>query len=308
MRILTDLFDDQKRAEENLRLSEQQFHTLADSMAQMAWVARADGHIIWLNKRSYDYTGATPEQLEGWGWGIVIDPDKLASVVERWKASIASGEPFEMVLPIRGADAQYRSFLTRILPLRSPEGRLLQWFGTSTDITERIQMEERLRQAQEELEERVRQRTSDLTQATEGLRQNEQRYRSLVEAISAIVWTAHTSGEVDCDLPAWAAFTGQTQEQIRGWGWLNAIHPEDQARTASVWSAAVATGSLYQVEHRLRRRDGEYRQMLARGVPNKDKQGAILEWVGVHVDITDQKQAEQALAESERFRARRWTP
>ena len=179
-----------------------------------------------------------------------------------------------------------------------PEGQLLQWFGTNTDITERMQMEEELRQAHEELEERVQQRTVELRQATEGFRQNEQRYRSLVEATTAIVWNAPPSGEVESDLPAWAAFTGQAQEQIKGWGWLEAIHPEDRAHTASAWSTAVATGSLYQVEHRLRRHDGEYRHMLARGVPIMDKEATIYEWVGVHTDVTEQKQAEEALREA----------
>jgi two-component system, sensor histidine kinase and response regulator len=293
----TDI-EDQKRAEANLRQSEEQFHTLADSIPQLAWVARPDGHRFWYNKRWYDYTGTTPEQMEGWGWQTVHDSDELPKVLERWKACIATGEPFEMVFPLRGADKQFRSFLTRIVPLRSPDGRLLQWFGTSTDITERMQMEEGLRQAHEELEARVQQRTVELWQATEGLRQNEQRYRSLVEATTAVVWGTAASGEVESDLPSWAAFTGQALEQIKGLGWLEAIHPEDRAYTASAWSAASATGSLYQVEHRVRRYDGEYRHMLARGVPITDKEGTILEWVGAHTDLTEQRQAEVALREA----------
>ncbi|MBY0525848.1 MAG: PAS domain S-box protein [Gemmataceae bacterium] len=291
----------QKGAEEALRNSEAKLRTLVDAIPQLAWMARPDGHIYWYNRRWYDYTGTTHEQMEGWGWQSVHDPDVLPKVMERWKASIATGEPFDMVFPLRGADGQFRSFLTRVVPFRSPEGCLLQWFGTNTDITERVRMEEGLREAREELEARVQARTAELVQATEGIRRSEQRYRSLVEATTAIVWSIPASGEVESDLLAWAAFTGQPQEQIRGWGWLDAIHPEDRALTARAWSSAVATRSPYQVEHRLRRHDGEYRHMLARGLPIKDNDGTILEWVGVHTDLTEQKRAERDLAESERF-------
>ncbi len=290
-----------KRAEDVLRLSEQHFHTLVDSIPQMAWVSRPDGHAVWHNKRFYDYTGESPEDMKGCGWQAVHDPVGLPKARDLWKSSIAGGEPFEMVCPLRGANGQFRSFLVHILPLLSPEGRLLNWFGTSTDITERVQMEEGLRRAREELEGRVQQRTAELCRATEGLRQNEQRYRSLVAAITSIVWNTAASGEVEADLPGWSAFTGQEQERIRGWGWLEAIHPEDRARTASAWSEAVTAGTLYEVEHRLRREDGQYRDMLARGMPIKGADAAVIEWVGVHTDITERKRAEQALAESERF-------
>lgn len=296
----TDI-EDQKQAEEKLRGSEEQLRVLADSIPQMAWMARPDGHRHWFNKRWYDYTGRAPEQMAGWGWQTVYDKDDLPKVLERWQVAIAAGEPFEMISALRGADGKFRSFLTRIVPLRSPDGRVLQWFGTCTDITERIQMEERLRQAHDELETRVQARTAALRQATEEVRRNEQRYRSLVQATTAIVWNTPASGLVEDDLPGWAAFTGQAREHIQGWGWLTAVHPEDRAATARAWSGAVANRSHYYVEHRLQRRDGEYRHMLARGVPIVDAEGSILEWVGVHTDITEQKRAEAALAESERF-------
>ena len=296
----TDI-DDQKLAAESCRRSEAQFRTLADSIPQLAWVARKDGFRLWYNLRWCEYTGTTSEEMQGWGWRTVYHADDLPKVLKQWEAAVAEGEPFEMVFPIRRADGQFRSFLTRVVPLRGPDGKLQQWVGTNTDITERLQMEESLRRGREELEVRVEERTTELSSAMDGLRRNEQRYRSLVEAISEIVWTAPSSGLVEYDLPSWTAFTGQTEEQIRGWGWLEAIHPEDRASTASLWSAAVSTRSLYQAECRLRRHDGEYRHMLARGIAIVDGEGATIEWIGVHADITDQKATEKALAESERF-------
>jgi PAS domain S-box-containing protein len=131
-------------------------------------------------------------------------------------------------------------------------------------------------------------------QAEEALRQGEERFRSLVEATVAIVWTTPASGEFETEQPGWSAFTGQTFEQLKGWGWLDAVHPDDRPNTARVWSAAVATRSLYQVEHRLQRHDGQYRYMLVRAVPILEKDGRIREWVGVHTDIDAEKQAETA--------------
>jgi PAS domain S-box-containing protein len=104
--------DERKQAEEALRHSEERFRTMANAIPQLAWIAKSDGYIFWYNQRWYDYTGATPEQMEGWGWQSVHDPEELPQVLERWKASIATGLPFDMVFPLRGADGQFRPFLT----------------------------------------------------------------------------------------------------------------------------------------------------------------------------------------------------
>jgi PAS domain S-box-containing protein len=274
---------------------------LADAMPQMAWMAHANGHAYWHNKRWYDFTGTTPEQMEGWGWQSVYPPEVVPKVQERWRNSVATGEVFEMVLPLRGVDGQYRSVLARTVPLRGSDGSIQRWFGTATDITDRVQLEERLRQSHADLEDRVRQRTLELSKTAEELRHNEQRYRSLVEATTAVVWNTAASGAVESDLPSWAAFTGQTQEQIRGIGWLDAVHPDDRARTAEVWASAVASGQIYRTEYRLRTADGEYRHMMIRGVPVFDEDGNIHEWVGTGTDITEQQRAEQALAKRTAF-------
>jgi two-component system, sensor histidine kinase and response regulator len=146
--------------------------------------------------------------------------------------------------------------------------------------------------------EGLRREIAQFRQAEEGLRFGEERYRSLVEATTAIVWNTPASGEFEVEQPRWSDFTGQTFEQLKGWGWLNAVHPDDRPNTARVWSAAVASRSLYVVEHRLRRHDGAYRHMAVRAVPIVDNRGRIREWVGVHTDVTTQKEAEAALYEA----------
>jgi len=130
------------RAEQALHQSEEKFRLMADTIPQLAWMAAREGDIFWYNRRWYEYTGTTPQEMEGWGWQSVHDPEVLPTVIERWKASIASGEPFDMVFPLRGADGVFRPFLTRVNPLRGEGGRILNWFGTNTDISEQKQSED----------------------------------------------------------------------------------------------------------------------------------------------------------------------
>ena len=140
---------ERKRAEEALRGSEERFRTMANAIPQLAWIAKPDGYIDWYNQRWYEYTGTTPEQMEGWGWQSVHDPQQLPEVLERWKRSIATGEPFDMVFPLRGSDGVFRPFLTRVMPLKDDQGRVHQWFGTNTDVSEQKQAEEALRESEE---------------------------------------------------------------------------------------------------------------------------------------------------------------
>jgi len=127
---------ERKRSEEALRTNEAQLRVMADSIAQLAWMAEPDGHIFWYNRRWYEYTGTTFEQMEGWGWQSVHDPQILPLALENWKAAIAGGEPFEMEFPLRGADGVFRWFLTRANPVRDAQGRVVRWFGTNTDVDE----------------------------------------------------------------------------------------------------------------------------------------------------------------------------
>jgi PAS domain S-box-containing protein len=157
------------RANDRLRESEARFRQLADLMPQLAWMARPDGHLYWYNRRWYEYTGTTLEQMEGWGWQAVHDPGELPKVLERWRASIATGQPFDMVFPLRGADGHFRPFLTRAMPLRGEDGRILHWFGTNTDISDQKRVEEEVRRLNAELEQRVRERTAELEAANKEL-------------------------------------------------------------------------------------------------------------------------------------------
>ena len=128
--------EDRERSEEAVRTSETQFRTLANAIPQLCWIGNADGWISWYNQRWYEYTGTTPEQMDVAGWQSVHDPKILLDVLKRWKYSIATGNPFDMVFPLRGADGTFRQFLTRVMPVRDQDGKVVRWFGTNTDVTE----------------------------------------------------------------------------------------------------------------------------------------------------------------------------
>jgi PAS domain S-box-containing protein len=141
---------ERKAAEEKSRESEQSFHAMLDGIPQLAWTAEPDGSIFWFNQRWYDYTGTTAEQTKGWDWQKVHDPEILPLVLERWKTAIADGTPFEMEFPLLACDGHFGMFLTRVMPLKGANGRVVRWFGTNTDITERKRVEVQLaRQAGE---------------------------------------------------------------------------------------------------------------------------------------------------------------
>ena len=138
------------RVTQELRESEHLFRALANSSANLAWMAHPDGWIYWYNEQWYEYTGTTPADMQGWGWEQVHDPGMLPAVKERWQHSIATGTPFEMVFPLRGADGTFRRFLTRVNPVRDSRGGVVHWFGSNTDV----ESERQAAEANAELRER----------------------------------------------------------------------------------------------------------------------------------------------------------
>ena len=141
-----------RSASDTLRQSEEVLRALANTIPQLAWMAQADGAIVWFNERWFDYTGTTPDQVVGWGWQSTCEPSVLPAVRDRWAASMRSGDPFEMEFPIRGADGKYRWFLTRVNPVRDRHGQVLRWFGTNTDVDQVKRAEQALREESHVLE------------------------------------------------------------------------------------------------------------------------------------------------------------
>ncbi len=123
-------------ATQALKASESRLWQLANTIPHLAWMANPDGEIHWYNDRWHAYTGTKPEEMLGWGWKSVHDPKVLPMVVRDWVKSLESGNPFEATFPLRAANGEFRLFFTRAAPLKDPDGNIIQWFGTNTDVTE----------------------------------------------------------------------------------------------------------------------------------------------------------------------------
>jgi PAS domain S-box-containing protein len=132
--------------------SERQFRTMAESIPQLAWMGDETGALFWYNQRWYDYTGTTFAQMQGWGWRAVHHPDFVDGVTERFRRAVQAGVPWEDTFPLRGREGEYRRFLSRALPVRDAEGRVVRWFGTNTDLEEQLRAEEALGRARDEAE------------------------------------------------------------------------------------------------------------------------------------------------------------
>jgi PAS domain S-box-containing protein len=129
---------------EELRESESQFRSLANSIPQLAWMAHPNGDRFWYNQRWYDYTGKTFDELKDGGWMAIHHPDHIERVEKSYAFSVESGQPWEDTFPLRSSDGAYRWFLSRAVPIYDVNGKIARWFGTNTDITERKQAEEAL--------------------------------------------------------------------------------------------------------------------------------------------------------------------
>jgi PAS domain S-box-containing protein len=150
------------KTEKQLEESEAQFNTLANNIQNLAWMADGEGYIYWYNERWYDYTGTTLEEMKGQGWEKVHHPDHVNRVVDFVKKAWQKNESWELTFPLRGANGEYRWFLTRAYPITDEEGKIINWIGTNTDITEQ-------KTFAEQLEEQVKGRTAELVKMNKEL-------------------------------------------------------------------------------------------------------------------------------------------
>jgi len=150
--VAAEEITERKRAEAALRASESQFHTLADSIPQLVWMADSGGRIFWFNRHWHEYTGTTAGETGACDWQAILSSNSLQETRHRWMQSLAAGTPLEMELSLRGKDGDYRPFLTRAVPLRDSAGTVYGWIGTHIDISERKRGEEEIRNAKDAAE------------------------------------------------------------------------------------------------------------------------------------------------------------
>ncbi|MDQ2106372.1 hybrid sensor histidine kinase/response regulator, partial [Azospirillum isscasi] len=172
---ITDIFearDAMQAAKEEAEEVGLRFRTLADSIPQLAWMARPDGRIFWYNRRWHDYTGMeSADTPAGPLWAGILPPDHAERVTASLQRSFGTGEPWEDTFPMAGRDGAFRWFLSRALPVRDCDGAIVLWFGTNTDVTDRLEAEDALRRAKEEAERAALSKSKFLASASHDLRQ-----------------------------------------------------------------------------------------------------------------------------------------
>jgi hypothetical protein len=162
---------DLKRSEAALRESEARFRAITNSIDQMIWSTRPDGHHDYFNQRWYDYTGVPEGSTDGEAWNGVFHPDDQDRAWDAWNRCLRTGEPYHIEYRLRHRTGQYRWVLGRAQAVRNEEGEITRWFGTCTDIQDIVDAREVLARSREDLERAVEQRTADLMRAEEQLRQ-----------------------------------------------------------------------------------------------------------------------------------------
>jgi len=200
---------EQKRAELQLREREAELRHLADAMPQIVWVARPDGYLESYNQQWYDYTGCTPEQCLGHHENLWIHPDDRARSQTRWNESLATGENFEVERRVRSKSGEYRWFLGRALPVHDDAGKILKWFGTSTDITERKHLEDHLREVAADLSEANRRKNEFLATLAHELRNPLAPIRTGLEVIK------HAAGDPQMIEQTRSMMERQTGQMVR---------------------------------------------------------------------------------------------
>lgn len=202
-----DLLEERARNEAALRQTEQLFRALAENIPQLAWMTDEHGSVFWYNRRWYDFTGTTFEQMKGWGWQAVHHPDHVESVTTKFRRTLASGEPWEDTFPLRGRNGDYRWFLSRAFPIRDAENRITGWFGTNTDITE-------LRNTQIALDEAHSQMEGQNQLLEQAVRERTEKLRESVAELEHFSYTI--THDMRAPLRAMQGFGGMLQEELAG--------------------------------------------------------------------------------------------
>ncbi|GGC06194.1 PAS domain-containing sensor histidine kinase [Pseudoduganella buxea] len=262
--------------------SETRFQALFEQAPVSIQILAANGRTLRVNRawenlwQIHEGTALKAHVLSA-HYNVLTDPQVIAGGIKPHLERAFGGESVEIPairydVAVLGSAGPARWVTARAHPIKDAGGAVLEVMLMHEDITERIEAEM-------------------------ALRIREERFRSLVMATSQIVWTNTPDGRVLEDSPSWRAFTGQTYEEWREFGWLDALHPDDRAGSLALWKACVATQSVFETRYRLRRADGQYRWVAVKGLPIPDAQGGVREWIGANTDIHDQVTAETELAQ-----------
>jgi PAS domain S-box-containing protein len=258
-----------RKALAEIQRSEATLRRVIDTIPTLVWRNLPDGSKDFLNKRWRDYTGLSAEESYGWGWQTAVHPKDLPSLLERWQQFRALEEPGEIEVRVRRHDGVYRWFLIRVEPFRDETGKIVRWYGTSTDIEALKQTEEKLRDDEREL-------------------------RRITDAIPQAIVVLDPSGTPLYANQATLDYTGLTLGDVIAPHFRDRIfHPDDLERLRDERKSALAEGLPFEVEQRARRKDGTYRWFLIRYNPFRNQNEQVIRWYATGTDIDDRVRAEE---------------
>ncbi|MCM2355775.1 MAG: PAS domain S-box protein, partial [Arenimonas sp.] len=279
-RVLLQALDAQGTASAPANEIEARFRELADSAPVLIWQTDLDGN-VFVNRAYRDFTGRPLEALVGMGWTACLHPEDAQAYVGAYVQAYAERRPFEAQFRFLRHDGEYRWMKTSGMPRYEGE-RFLGFVGSTFDVT-------------------------DIKAAEHALQARQAWFAEVVDVLPGKLWVTDAQGACTYLSRRWYEVTGQAPAEALGFGWLEATHPDDRARTQSAFEAALAQRSGFAFEYRLRTRDGSYRWCQDRGEPRFGADGAFLGHVGQVADVTDRRQAEldraqavQALSEANR--------
>ncbi|MGB8768398.1 MAG: PAS domain S-box protein, partial [Candidatus Korobacteraceae bacterium] len=276
----TDI-EDRKRAEEEVRRGEDRLRVVIDTIPTLVWSARPDGSVDFINQRWGEYTGLSLEEGLGWKLGAVLHPDDGARFMNEWLATLSSGEPMRIEVRVPKADGEYRWLLVRNVPLRDGLGNIIKWYGSGIDIDDRKRAEDALRRSEAYLAESQR-LTNTCSWAVEG------KNRELVYWSDAM----------------YRVFGFDPQQGFpshdRIW---ERIHLEDRAAVKANSDKVFREKVDCEFEYRVVLPGGIVRHIHALGHPVLNAEGELIEVVGTDIDVTERKQAEQALRRNQAYLA-----
>lgn len=275
--IVVQDITDRKRWETELQDREAYLRRVLDNQLAFVALLDPDGTTLEVNQSALERAGVARQDALGvpfWDqpWWTFSEESANRAKADFQKAR--DGATIRRDTQVRTADGTLLQIDYMLSPVLDDQGELLHLIASAVDISERKQAEKRLLGS-------------------------EKRYRALIDATAEIVWTTDPNGQTKEDSPSWRAYTGQTYDQWKGDGWLDAIHPDDREATAQAWRSALDRKAVYKVEYRLRHRDGGYRWTSARSIPVLSEEGAVREWVGLNVDVQAQKDAQEVVKKSE---------
>ncbi|NJP09395.1 MAG: PAS domain S-box protein [Leptolyngbyaceae cyanobacterium RU_5_1] len=263
---------------EQLRLLELVILTIEDAVliTEAEPISLPGPRIVYVNPVFTEMTGYTPEEVLGQTPRILQGPKTDRAALKQIRTALQNWQPCRVDLVNYRKDGSEFWIELSIVPVHDESGWYTHWVAIQRDITAR-------------------------KQAEDALRQSEERYRSLVDATAQIVWTTDPEGGVSSASDAWFELIGQSWAEAAPWGWLDHVHPDDRERVIQSWNYSLNTKTLYEVEYRVRSKNGSYRDFGVRGVPILNPDGSIREWIGTHTDITEKKQLESQILRIQRL-------